>query len=609
MSSFFTLPASQKKRKRQERTSTAPASKKHRIHPAGSDRAKAAGARDDSSISGSDSDLEDDRNSRRAQADDDDASGSDAAHETEAERRLRLAEQYLKNVRADVGAEADAAGFDAETIDKELIAARLKEDVAEEKGKLYRSIADHLDFEHATRCFFPTIGKYTTGVASCSPYVYTVSKNITLVKWELMQPDHALSLTKPKNNNQNARSKAPQRQKPKLLRRTQGKAQQEHYGSQGYHTADILCVAASADGKFVATGGADKKVIIWNTKTLKPLKVFMQHRDWVTALAFRGKTNQLFSASKDRTVKIWSLNELAYVETLFGHQDEVVDVAAVEATQERCVSVGARDRTVRLWKVVEESQLVFRGGGSVKTPKHETKEAQNTDIDIASNGGLASKKLILQSSLEGSLDRVIQIDSHLFVTGSDNGTLSLYGLHKKKPLHSISLAHGYDPAILADQSLAEVDLEGRESQGQPTPRWITALTCVPFSNLFLSGSWDGYVRAWRISDDHKKVESAGVLCKPVNSATSSPSADETHDSKSENSRISGVINDLTVFERGERGKDGLCVVAAIGTGMRLGSWFKWDSKHGAAVFEIPTRKVSGKEDLQAGKPSDINTAP
>ena len=49
----------------------------------------------------------------------------------------------------------------------------------------------------------------------------------------------------------------------------------------------------------------------------------------------------------------FSLDELAYVETLFGHQDEIVDIDAL--AQERCVSVGARDRTARLWKVVEET--------------------------------------------------------------------------------------------------------------------------------------------------------------------------------------------------------------------------------------------------------------
>ena len=93
------------------------------------------------------------------------------------------------------------------------------------------------------------------------------------------------------------------------------------------HTAPILCIAVSSSGKFLATGGEDKKLIIWDAKELKPLKVFPQHRDSVLSVSFRRNTHTLFSASADRTIKIWSLDEMAYIDTLFGHQDQVVDIA------------------------------------------------------------------------------------------------------------------------------------------------------------------------------------------------------------------------------------------------------------------------------------------
>ena len=50
---------------------------------------------------------------------------------------------------------------------------------------------------------------------------------------------------------------------------------------------------------------------------------FPQHRDTVTGLAFRYGTHELFSASFDRTVKLWSLADRAYIDTLYGHQSEV----------------------------------------------------------------------------------------------------------------------------------------------------------------------------------------------------------------------------------------------------------------------------------------------
>lgn len=55
----------------------------------------------------------------------DEAGEPEDEEETAAERRLRLAERYLSNVKEEV----DEIGFDAEEIDRDLIAERLREDV------------------------------------------------------------------------------------------------------------------------------------------------------------------------------------------------------------------------------------------------------------------------------------------------------------------------------------------------------------------------------------------------------------------------------------------------------------------------------------------------
>lgn len=61
-------------------------------------------------------------------------------------------------------------------------------------------------------------------------------------------------------------------------------------------------------------------------------------RDAVTALAFREGTHTLLSGSLDRTVKLWSCDDRAYMETLFGHQAEVLGLDMLRA--ERAVSEG-----------------------------------------------------------------------------------------------------------------------------------------------------------------------------------------------------------------------------------------------------------------------------
>jgi len=369
---------------------------------------------------------------------------------------------------------------------------------------------------------------------------------------------------------------------------TKGNKNKADDPSYNYHTAAILTIAASSSGKFVATGGADKRLIIWSAADLTPLRVFTQHRDAVTSLAFRRGTNQLYSASKDRTIKTWSLDDLAYVETLFGHQDEVVNVAALAL--ERCVSVGARDRTARLWKVVEETQLVFRGGGGGG--------AGDRSNDKRKNPSAKSKT----TYAEGSIDRIALIDEETFITGSDNGALCLWNLQKKKPVFTVPLAHGLDPPLNPEEASAEQDPDPKVP-GPPLPRWITALATVPYSDLILSGSWDGELRVWRISADKKRIESVGVVGAPTPPhpedaitvvAAHSDSAPENQPT------IRGIINDIAVFERGDRGKDGLCVVVAVGTEHRFGRWKSVSGRNGAMVFEV-ARKVGEREGRAGGE--------
>src|SRR5579859_7559704 len=397
MPSFFTLPASQRKRKRTDDRPSHPA-KRRGVQNEGSGRSAVNGkpsrprktGRDDS-ISGSESE-EDEIQPEPAEESD----GTSEEEETAADRRIRLAQRYLDNIREEV----DESGFDAAEIDKGLIAQRLKEDVDEAKGRQYRLIATTLDCKAATQATFRMNTKSITAVAVCSPYAYTVSKDRTLVKWELVPP----RLDSPVLNDGVHKRRRPVGSRPNQLAFVKGVKVDVDAPSQQGHIGEILALAASPDGRYVVTGGQDKRLIIWSAEDLRPLKTFSSHRDAVTGLSFApsssqpGVGSQLFSASMDRCLKTYSLNgndSLAYVETLFGHQDHVVAVAAMGVDQ--CVSVGARDRTARMWKVVDETQLVFRADSS----KH----------DVYATG---------------SVDCVAALPPVNFVTGSDSGAIGLW---------------------------------------------------------------------------------------------------------------------------------------------------------------------------------------
>jgi ribosomal RNA-processing protein 9 len=580
MSSFFTRPASERKRKRTDAQTTRPAKRRdvelqdRPTRRPGSklptQKTNKEREKRDESISGSDSE-----GAAATESGLSDSEATSEEDETAADRRVRLAQQYLDNIRSEV----NDGEFDAEEIDKDLIAQRLKEDVDEVKGRQFRLISSSLDYASATACNFRMDTQSTSAVAVCPPYAYTASKDRTLIKWAIVDVQ-----AEPQTNGDSGTRPPNTKRRPERLASVRGIKIKASASQQHGHTAPILSLAASPDGKFIATGGADKKLIVWSAENLRPLKTFTTHRDLVTGLAFApsssqpGAGAQMFSASMDRTLKSYSLNgedSLAYVETLFGHQDHVTAVAAMGIDQ--CVSVGSRDRTARLWKVVDETQLVFHCDSRRDDQYH-----------------------------TGTVDCVATLPPMHFVTGSDAGTITLWDVRRKKPQFVVHTAHGVDEPEPMESVTSEIDPDiiatlKRDDTRRPIPRQITALASLPGTDIVISGSWDGWIRAWKVADDKRSLIPQGVVGRHDEVVASSGGVDANGDVPATAAKgpVRGIVNSLAMFERrklitNEFGSTkegeclGLCIVAGTGKEMRMGRWQKMtDGKNGAVVFEIP----------------------
>lgn len=88
------------------------------------------------------------------------------------------------------------------------------------------------------------------------------------------------------------------------------------------HEYEVLTVATS--GNLIAYGGRDRLVHVYDVRAGTLAQSFSGHRDTVTSLCFRTSSNTLYSGSADRTIKHWNLDDMAYVETLFGHQVTII---------------------------------------------------------------------------------------------------------------------------------------------------------------------------------------------------------------------------------------------------------------------------------------------
>jgi ribosomal RNA-processing protein 9 len=135
---------------------------------------------------------------------------------------------------------------------------------------------------------------------------------------------------------------------------------------------------------------------------------------------------------------------MTYVETLYGHQSPVSDIGC--PNKNRPVTASRGDRTVRVWKVEEDSHLVYRPGGDVGGPE------------------------CVRSMRDG-----------WFVTGHDDGRLALWKEEKKRPVASVVAAHGH---------------VGGGTTG--VSRSVMCCDALGLSDVLATGSNDGYLRLWRV---------------------------------------------------------------------------------------------------------------
>ncbi|QEL57994.1 hypothetical protein CJJ09_000024 [Candidozyma auris] len=361
-------------------------------------------------------------------------SDEEFASETAAEKRRRLAKQYLENLKEQ---ELEGDEYDAQELDDDILARRLKEDAAEGSKNL---TAVAVAYPLHTQC----------------PKTWSSSNGILVVR-------------SPENETY--------------------KGGVKYFSKKVHHCDQINCVAVSPDGKYIVTGGHDARLIIWSSENLTCLRV-LDTRAAVNAIAFRRNTDQLFAACADLRIRTFSIAQQAQLEILYGHQDNITDISAL--ARETCVSVGSRDKTAMFWKIAEESRLTFRGGDSLD------KKRRRKD-------GEEERPSSEPFHMEGSIEVCSMVDETHFVTGSDNGNIAFWSLGKKKALFTQRLGHGLMPEIKpfqasgeSSESIAKIQVPERQ------PYWITAIHAVPYSDFFVTGSYNGELRLWKIDKERFK---------------------------------------------------------------------------------------------------------
>ena len=90
------------------------------------------------------------------------------------------------------------------------------------------------------------------------------------------------------------------------------------------HNGDINSVVFSPDGKTLASGGSDSKIILWNTKTWKEKKTLKGHTKPVLYIEFSPDGKLLASTGSDNKIQIWDANTWKEHKTLINKDSSLL---------------------------------------------------------------------------------------------------------------------------------------------------------------------------------------------------------------------------------------------------------------------------------------------
>jgi len=157
------------------------------------------------------------------------------------------------------------------------------------------------------------------------------------------------------------------------------------------HTNAVNALSISPDGKLLVSGSNDRSIKLWSLPEGAFIKKMTSHTNYVNSLAISPDGKQLASGSSDRSIKLWSLPDGTLIKTLTGHTNYVNSLSI--SSDGKLLASGSSDRSIKLWSLPD--------GALIKTLEG------NTDIIIS---------------------LAISSDGKLLVSGSTENTIKLWSL-------------------------------------------------------------------------------------------------------------------------------------------------------------------------------------
>jgi WD40 repeat protein len=124
------------------------------------------------------------------------------------------------------------------------------------------------------------------------------------------------------------------------------------------HTGSVLSTAFSADGRSIMSSSSDGTIRFWDVATGRQTHSCSGHTNHVWSVAFSPDEKRVVSAGQDATVRLWDVASGQELHRFEGHVGRVFD--AVFTTDGQSVISAGEDKTVRVWRLPAELKVTGR---------------------------------------------------------------------------------------------------------------------------------------------------------------------------------------------------------------------------------------------------------
>ena len=112
--------------------------------------------------------------------------------------------------------------------------------------------------------------------------------------------------------------------------------------------------------KLFVSGSRDKTIILWDVEKDKPEKIFTGHKGEINSIIYLKNFedgNSIASCSTDTFIRIWNISTGQCTLVLSNHIDDVINICHIPSYNVNNLMSASRDKTIKIWDLVETDQL------------------------------------------------------------------------------------------------------------------------------------------------------------------------------------------------------------------------------------------------------------